>query len=183
MVTEEQFDEEPASPRVGRALRGALLALALALGASAWWVVGQRSTGVDLRGVRIGLSAADTRARFLAPGPGVWASESSPEPSLRWSASGATDVREAVFEFHQGMLVAVRLKVSPKSPEATGPSLEQTPARVISRQAEGDAVAVTLLSRSCPAHAAEVAKLLGSKPLAWPRAGQGRGERAKNIRP
>lgn len=137
------------------------MALLLVLaGLGGWWLARPQGTG-DLRGVRLGLSAADTRARFVAPGPGTWTSESNPEPALRWtSLDRDAPVREAVFEFHQGMLVAVRLHTAPGAPEGAGPPMELTPARVLARSATDRGTDVTVLSRNCPTHAAEVARLL-----------------------
>lgn len=125
----------------------------------AWWLV-RPAPGTDLRGVRLGLSASDTRTLFQAPGPGSWSSESNPEPILRWKAQPGALIHEAIFEFHQGMLVAIRLRVDPSSTEAQGPPLEVTQARVVSRGREGEEALVTVLSRTCPTHAPEVARLL-----------------------
>ncbi|MCS6901733.1 MAG: hypothetical protein RMJ98_07540 [Myxococcales bacterium] len=125
-----------------------------------WWFLRPTST-THLRGVRLGLSAADTRASFQAPSPGSWASEMTPEPSLRWQGPPGAPVSQATFEFHQGMLVAIRLRVAPGSPEAKGPKVEVTSARVIARKKEPSGeVTVSMISRSCPAHAAEVNRLL-----------------------
>lgn len=124
-----------------------------------WWVL-KPTESTDFRGVRLGLSASDTRASFQTSGQGEWSSEANPEPSLRWKASAGGLIREAVFEFHQGMLVAIRMKVDPSSLDAQGAPLQVTPAQVISRErVEGDVV-VTVLSRSCPTHTTEVLRLL-----------------------
>lgn len=129
------------------------LALALALGS------GCGSSDADQRGVRLGLTASDTRSRFVAPGPGSWSSEAG--GTLRWTASQPGEpLREAVFEFHQGMLVATRWLAEPTSPEAKGPTLEATAARLTTREPEAGAIRVTTLSRSCPAHADEVSRRL-----------------------
>ncbi len=116
---------------------------------------------VDRRGVRLGLTAADTRSRFVAPGPGSWSSEAG--GTLHWAASAPSGpVRDAVFEFHQGMLVATRWLVDPAADEAKGPPIEVTPARLTTREPEAGGVRVTTLSRSCPTHADEVARRMAS---------------------
>jgi hypothetical protein len=118
----------------------------------------------ELRGARLGLSLADTRDRFAAPPGGAWSSESSPEPVLRWAPGAqASDLRAATFEFHQGMLVAVRLRLARSAPEASGASLEITRASLLARATTSDGeVELTLLSRSCPTHADEVKRLITS---------------------
>ena len=134
-----------------RPLPALLVLAALSLGCG--------SGDVDRRGVRLGLTAADTRARFVPPGPGSWASEAG--GTLRWTASQPGEpLREAIFEFHQGMLVATRWLAEPASPDAEGPPLEATPGRLTTREPEAGAVRVTTLSRTCPAHADEVARRL-----------------------
>jgi hypothetical protein len=98
---------------------------------------------------------------FQAPAAGSWASEANPEPILRWQGPPGAPISQAIFEFHQGMLVAIRLRVSPGSPEAAGAEVEVTSTRVIARKKEPSGeVSVTVISRSCPAHSAEVAQLL-----------------------
>lgn len=150
------------------ALAGALLLVAL------WWGL-RSSPTADLRGVRLGFSAADTRELFQTASPGVWSSEANPEPRLRWEARQGGPVRQAIFEFHQGMLVAIRLQVAAETPEAQGPALEVTPARVLTRKKEpSGGVSVTALSRTCPAHATEVAQLLRGGSLAQGVVGPGR---------
>jgi hypothetical protein len=116
----------------------------------------------DIRGVRLGLSASDTRDRFVAPGPGTWTSAAEPEPVLRWAPDDAASPVHAAT-FHQGMLVAIRLRVAPGAHEAAGPPLELSRSSLTSRGAEpGGDVAVTQLSRSCPTHADEVRRLLSA---------------------
>jgi hypothetical protein len=129
----------------------------------AWWALRRPAAdGIDLRGVRLGLSLSDTRARFQAPDEGSWSLQSAPEPVLEWTSGqgDASPVRRAVFEFHSGMLMAIRLRVAPGSAEAAGPSLEVGATRVVHRQPQGGSTEVVVLSRTCPTHAAEVKALL-----------------------
>ncbi|HEU4533767.1 MAG TPA: hypothetical protein VFS00_06600 [Polyangiaceae bacterium] len=119
----------------------------------------------ELFGVRLGLSAGDTRARFRPEGEGAWVVRASP-PGLEWSSSspGALPKR-ASFEFHQGMLVAARYDVPGDAPAARGRALEVTAATVVARQpGEGGGTRVVVLSRACPEHAQEVRRLLGGGP-------------------
>jgi hypothetical protein len=144
--------------RARRATLGALLLALLLVGV--WWLL-RPAAPTEIRGLRLGLSASDTRERFQAPASGVWSSEANPEPSLRWKADPPSLIHEAVFEFHQGMLVAIRLSTSPEAPEASGPPIEVSTARVVARKKEQDGrVSLTVLSRTCPAHATEVNRLL-----------------------
>ncbi|HEU4406630.1 MAG TPA: hypothetical protein VFS43_15290 [Polyangiaceae bacterium] len=134
----------------------ALAALALGAGACS------RGPEAEFFGVRLGLSASDTRARFRPTGEGSWVMRSVPSPALEWSGSspGAVPSR-ASFEFHQGMLVAARYELPGEAPAARGRPLEVTPSTVVSRQAaEGGGVRVVVLSRNCPEHVAEVRGLL-----------------------
>jgi hypothetical protein len=160
----------PASPPRPGPTRRAWLLLAPALlvgGLGLWWSA--RRTGgdaVDIRGVRLGLSLSDTRTRFQTPDAGVWSLQSSPEPVLEWSSGQgeASPVRRATFEFHNGMLMAIRLQVAATNPEAAGPELEVGATRVLHRQRQEGLATVTVLSRTCPTHAAEVRALLSGAP-------------------
>lgn len=124
--------------------------------------------GGEFFGVRLGLSAFDTRSRFRPEGEGTWVMRSSPVPALEWSGSSPRAVpRRASFEFHQGMLVAARYELPGEAPGARGRALEVTASTVVARQAaEGGGVRVVVLSRACPEHAAEVRGLLagGASP-------------------
>jgi hypothetical protein len=116
----------------------------------------------ELFGVRLGLSAGDTRSRFRPEGEGEWEVRASP-PGLAWSSSSPKALpRRASFEFHQGMLVAARYDLPGEAPAARGRALEVTPSMVVARQAgEGGGVRVVVVSRACPEHAQEVRRLLG----------------------
>lgn len=154
----------PASPPRPARRAWLLLAPALVLGLAGTWGLARRpaAEAIDLRGVRLGLSLSDTRARFQAPDEGSWSLQSSPEPVLEWTTSRGegSPVRHATFEFHSGMLMAIRLEVAPGSAEAAGPSLEVGTTRLVHRQPRGSSVSVVVLSRTCPTHAAEVKALL-----------------------
>lgn len=164
------IESDEAPPRPPRPLsttrRAALIAAPLALAAVAaatWWVARPAAT-TDVRGVRLGLGAADTRERFSPSGPGQWASDGGTTAALRWTAQPPVGaVHEAVFEFHQGMLVAIRLRLDPASGEAAGAALEVTPGRIVARERQGEEALLTVLSRTCPGHADEVARRLSGR--------------------
>lgn len=104
----------------------------------------------------------DVRARF-SPGRGTFRSEvSGTDTALVWEAPGAEPAR---FEFHDGQLVAVRLRLVPSAAEADGPALRTTPGSVLARTAGADRVDVVLLSRTCPTHHDEAERIVsGAAP-------------------
>jgi hypothetical protein len=165
MTSPATAHEAPPSPpaRLSRVVPVVLLVALLVALVTASVLASMRSgSNGELFGVRLGFTAADTRARFHAPDPGSWMAESYPSSALTWTtANDAAPVRRARFEFHSGILVAARFVVAAKAKEAGGPSVETTDASVIARRADSpDTVAVTLLSRDCPEHADEVRALL-----------------------
>lgn len=153
-----------------RALRVGLLiaGLGLAGGAARYYLVrhGSEET-VEVHGVALGMTPSDVRSRFDARGPGVWRSEMRAEPVLVWTPSGTTPMSpstpttSATFEFHRGILVAVRLLVHGTDRAAQGRSLDVQAASVLVRRVQADGrVEVTLLARDCPTHAEEVRRLM-----------------------
>lgn len=135
--------------------------LGLAGGLARYYLVrhaGERP--VEVHGVTLGMTPSDVRGRFDAPGPGVWHSEMRADPMLVWTAPGTT----ATFEFHGGILVAVRMLVRPTDPAAQGRPLDVSNASVLVRRVQTDGrVEVTLLARDCPTHAGEVRRLIPSR--------------------
>jgi hypothetical protein len=115
-----------------------------------------------VRGVRLGMTAEQVRSRFEQGAPASWRTEvSGSDVALVRGPGGSLD-REARFELHSGMLVAVRLDLPAAAPEAQGAPLETTPGSVIARDAaSGGRVRFRLIARDCPVHAAEVAAILG----------------------
>ncbi len=152
-----------APPALARRARAALALGALAIGAWSGGLAGcARAPEGEFFGVRLGLSASDTRARFRPAGEGAWQMVTAPAPALEWSGSGPGALpQRARFEFHQGMLVAARYEVPGEAAAAKGRALEVTPSMVIARRVgEGGGVRVVVLSRACPEHAGEVNRLL-----------------------
>jgi hypothetical protein len=144
-----------------------LLVAALLAGvifASSAFGVGTPAIG-DFRGARLGMTASAVRARFQEPALGKW--ESAPsgtaeDTALAWrAASGAEDAR---FEFHSGMLVAVRAVVRGDDPAALRAPLEVSKAIVRTRaEAESGTIKVTILARDCPTHHEEAERLAAGK--------------------
>lgn len=140
---------------------GAALSLGLLV---AYSLASRGGAPSELWGVRLGDSLATARERFRAPGPGTWTSTPGDDPALGWApASSASPVASARFEFHDGMLVAARLELARSAESADGAPLEISRAAVVSREPAGDRTRVTLLSRACPEHAAEVKRVLGER--------------------
>lgn len=149
----------PPRSRLIPAVFGALVAL----GAVAAWTVHARGGATtDVWGVRLGDSLSMTRDHFRAPAGGAWTSSAAPEPILAWAPGSASPspVASARFEFHEGMLVAARLELRSDAEAAQGPSLEIGRSSVLARETLADRTRLTLISRDCPEHAAEVRRLL-----------------------
>lgn len=117
-------------------------------------------------GVRLGMSPRDVRDRFDGGGPGAWQTKvgggagATDDTVLEWSAIGeATRATTARFEFHLGMLVAVRAHL--REP-AGAERVDVTPKTVAVRGPGGGGTDVTILARDCPTHHEE-AQSLASK--------------------
>ncbi len=110
--------------------------------------------------VRLGMAPRDVRARFQPGGEGSWqtALGTGDDTVLEWTARDAkSPVSQARFEFHLGMLVAIRARmnetVSREDVSATPKTVTaKTPAQ------EGGAT-VTVLARDCPTHKDEAEAL------------------------
>jgi hypothetical protein len=121
-----------------------------------------------VRGVRLGMTPREVRERFAAPGAGQWrAGSEGGEVVLEWSPAGGAAAAEgevARFEFHSGMLVAVRMVLPASDPDAQGATLGVSSASVMARRGlTNGRVEMTLLARDCPTHAAEVRRLLARR--------------------
>lgn len=107
-------------------------------------------------GVRLGMTPRDVRDRFEGGGTGTWQTKvgggagASDDTLLEWSATGdRSRATHARFEFHLGMLVAVRAHL--REP-ISAPRIDLTPKTVTVRAPEGGGTEVTILSRDCPTH-------------------------------
>ncbi len=139
-------------------LAAALCALALATAPSA---CGRADAAVDDElEVKLGMAPRDVRDRFAQSEGGTWAVRAGGGEDLviDWTGTPTSRFERATFEFHLGMLVAARAVTKPGAPGPLGVSV--TPVSVRAREASPDGrVGVTLLSRDCPNHKEEVAKL------------------------
>jgi hypothetical protein len=119
--------------------------------------------GEGVPGVRLGMSPRDVRDRFDGGGEGAWqtkvggGSGASDDTVLEWTASGAASrTTRARFEFHLGMLVAVRAHL-----RETGGSerVDLTRKTVTVRTPQGGGMDLTILARDCPTHHDEAESL------------------------
>ncbi len=138
-------------------------------------VIARRSPVDALHGVRLGMTAPEVRASFdgertgeARAARGRW--EDAPGcggDALVWTGDGASSegVRWGRFEFHDGRLMAARLRVAPTDRSARGEPLVSSSTAVLAREPTEAGAAVVLLARGCEQHEAEVAALLAGAPL------------------
>lgn len=134
----------------------ALVVVALALGSACC----ARPEPGPLPSVRLGMSPRDVRERFEPGGQGSWQTRvgSGDDTVLEWTArEPSSRFQTARFEFHLGMLVAVRARVREGS---ASERIEATPKTVtVRRPASPSESDVTLLARDCPTHKDEAESL------------------------
>lgn len=125
----------------------------------------KRSTSAfgNLHGVRLGMTVRDLRARFDTAGAGQWESVVADDMVLRWKP--ATDARGgplgAQFEFHMGILMAIRADLALGDAAANGPPFELSESTVVVREpTPAGPVHLTVIARSCPTHAKEAERLV-----------------------
>jgi len=147
------------------------IVIAVALVGATGWSVASTVIGTansepsDVYGARLGLGASDLRSRFAPPERGAFRAAADAltngDLALDWSADARTSPLRARFEFHSGLLVAIRATLPATSPLAAGPALSETAVSVLSRHENADQTAsLTILAKDCPTHAAEVRRLL-----------------------
>lgn len=112
--------------------------------------------------VKLGMAPGDVRDRFEPGGPGTWqtsVSHIAGDTAVEWHATnGTAKVVEARFEFHNGMLVAVRAKSN--EPPPSGEKITTTPGSVtVRRSAPTGGTEIAVLARDCPTHKEEAAAL------------------------
>lgn len=103
--------------------------------------------------VRLGMAPRDVRDRFQPGGEGSWqtALGAGDDTVLEWTSRDAkSPVASARFEFHLGMLVAIRARMTETT---TAEQVSATPKTVTVRgPAREGGTAVTVLARDCPTH-------------------------------
>jgi hypothetical protein len=116
-------------------------------------------------GVRLGMTPHDVRERLVTGGEGTWQTRvgaAADDTALEWTAKDADKARvpHATFEFHLGMLVAVRAQVRERTSAPAEESVATTPRTVTLRRATPSGVTdVTVLARDCPTHHEEAESL------------------------
>jgi hypothetical protein len=109
-----------------------------------------------LPNVRLGMAPRDVRDRFKPGGEGQWqtAVGSGDDTAVEWtSRDPRSTVAEARFEFHLGMLVAIRART--REP-AAGERIATTAKTVtVQGPAEAGGTRITVLARDCPTHRGE----------------------------
>ena len=158
------------SPRASRGRMKKLVPVVAALVLGALVVVGlvaknraqSRALG-DLHGVRLGMTVRDVRARFDAVGVGQWESTVTDDMILKWrpGPDARSDPSSAQFEFHMGLLMAIRADLPPGDAAATGSPFELSDSAVVTREPTPNGlVHLTAIARSCPIHAKEADALV-----------------------
>lgn len=137
-----------------------IAALTISLAAS-----GCRSEGDAIPHVKLGMAPRDVRERFQPgepgrpPPAGSWqtAVGGGDDTALEWtSREPSSAFADARFEFHVGMLVAIRAHLREPSTKET----ISTTARTVTLRAPHDGgTAITVLSRDCPTHKDEAASI------------------------
>ncbi len=121
--------------------------MALALGGCA------RDTPEPIPNVRLGMAPRDVRDRFQPGADGSWTTAlgAGDDTVLEWtSRDGRSSVASARFEFHLGMLVAIRARTTETSPSE---QVSSTPKTVTVRSpAREGGTTITVLARDCPTH-------------------------------
>lgn len=128
------------------------------------WVSSLLSLDVPsaFHGAKLGMSVADVRARFDVGGSFHARPDGASGWALDWTATDASgSVRSATFEFHEGLLVAVRAVATESDAIADRAGMTTTAGIVRRVNRRSDRLFdVLILSRGCPAHAAEVSRVL-----------------------
>jgi hypothetical protein len=153
---------------IATALRARLLALGLAalLGVASMVACRHDAASEMLPGVRLGMAPRDVRDRFEGGAQGSWQTKvgggagASDDTVVEWNANGnSTRVSHARFEFHLGMLVAVRAHL--REGAVKGESrIEATPKTVTMSIPAAGGTDVTMLARDCPTHHEEAESLV-----------------------
>lgn len=138
------------------AMRLPALVLALALAASG---CSRPEEPSPLPSVRLGMSPRDVRERFEGGGEGTWQTsvgkKAGEDTVVEWAARdrGTARVSAARFEFHLGMLVAVRAQLNEAVPdERISATAKTVVVRSPSASGVGAGSELVILARDCPTH-------------------------------
>lgn len=139
-----------------------LIPALMALGSLVWNLASSTESAIPtIDGVRLGMTPEQVRRRFAGGSSASWRTEIDGGDLRLIRASGGELDREARFEFHNGMLVAIRLDLREDAPLAAGEPLRVSVGSVMTRaREEMGRVKLTVLSRDCPTHADEVSTIL-----------------------
>jgi len=113
--------------------------------------------------VKLGMAPKDVRDHFEPGGDGTWQTsvgKSADDTAIEWRAKDAqaSKTKTARFEFHLGMLVAVRATTNDQAP--SGEQVTATPTTVsVRRPATGGGTEIEVLARDCPTHKDEAERL------------------------
>lgn len=134
--------------RLGPIVLCVAAALALPLGVSC-----SRAEGEALPNVRLGMAPRDVRERFQPGGEGSWqtALGAGDDTVIEWTTHDPrARVARARFEFHLGMLVAIRARTNEAT---TREDIRTTPKTVTIKEPSPEAgTDLTILARDCPTH-------------------------------
>lgn len=112
--------------------------------------------------VRLGMAPGDVRDHFEPGGPGAWQTsvgKVADDTAIEWTAtSPAAVVRHARFEFHVGMLVAIRATTTARAPD--GERIVASSSSVIVRRPGEGGTSIEVFARDCPTHRDEVTALI-----------------------
>jgi hypothetical protein len=113
--------------------------------------------------VKLGMAPGDVRDRFEPGGPGTWQTsvgKAADDTAIEWKANdGSAKVKEARFEFHLGMLVAVRATTNEPAPSRE--KISATNASVtVRRPASSGGTEIAVLAKDCPTHKEEASGLV-----------------------
>lgn len=110
--------------------------------------------------VRLGMTPRDVRGRFEPGGEGSWktGTGAGDDTVLEWRASApGAKVPEARFEFHHGMLVAIRARLADaEDHERVAATVRSVTLR---RPAAAGGTEIAVLARDCPSHRQEAESL------------------------
>ena len=115
--------------------------------------------------VRLGMAPRDVRERFRPGGEGTWqtALGTGDDTVLEWTSRDAkSPVAQARFEFHLGMLVAIRARTTETSRRE---EVSSTPKTVtVKAPAREGGSSITVLARDCPTHKDEAESFAAKAP-------------------